>query len=199
MVAEQQAARECCRAGQAVGQQPTRNGIIADLPQQQAVVPGEVPGGVDGPAGNQVIDGAQMMIDGKLGRGFKRLPDRLLSGVHQLVHFLVVGEMRTGIGGGGQGGAGADQRQRQVVVDVCVHAGQRELDRFDPGIGALLHQRPPGQRHRRRIACGIGSAEVQAGEHHVQLGHEGGIGEKALAQTAVDLLGYPEVHAVETR
>jgi hypothetical protein len=39
---------------------------------------------------------------------------------------------------------------------------------------------------------------VQVGEGHVQVGHERRIGEKALAELAVDLPGHIEVPAVET-
>jgi hypothetical protein len=38
-----------------------------------------------------------MMINGQFGGGFKGLPDGLLSGVQQLVHFLVVSEMLASI------------------------------------------------------------------------------------------------------
>ncbi|MGA3155413.1 MAG: hypothetical protein ABSD40_23880 [Streptosporangiaceae bacterium] len=141
----------------------------------------------------------QVMIDGQLGSGFERLADGLLGRVQQLIHLLVVGEMCARGRGGRELGAGADDGERQVVVDVGVHAGQGELDRLDPGRGSLLDQRPPGQRHRRRIAGRAGGGEVEIGEGHVQGGHEGGVGEEPLAQLAVHLAGHAEVHAVEAR
>jgi hypothetical protein len=86
--------------------------------------------------------------------------------------------------GGGQSGAGAGHRQGQVVVDVGAHASQRELDRLDPALRALLDQRSPGQRHRGRVTCVIHCREVQVREGDVELGHERRIGEEPGAQTA---------------
>jgi hypothetical protein len=107
--------------------------------------------------------------------------------------------MRAGPGRGRQGRAGADHRDRQVVVEVGVHARQRELDRLDPRHGALLDQRPPRQRLRRRGASSAGGGEVQVRERHIQLGHERRVSEEALAEPAVHLPGHVQVHAVETR
>jgi hypothetical protein len=123
-----------------------------------------------------------VLIDGTLGRGLERLTDRLLSGIQQPVHPLVVSQVRPHGRRGAQRGTGGRHRQRQVVIDVRIHASEGELDRLDRGLPALLDQRPPGQRHRRRVTGSIYRVEVQAGEGDVELGHERRISEEARAQ-----------------
>jgi hypothetical protein len=90
---EQHAAGRRGRGGQAVQEQVARGRDIAQFPQQQGVVPGEVAGGVDGSAGDEVADRLQVVIGGELRRGLERLADRLLGRIQQLVHLLVVGQM----------------------------------------------------------------------------------------------------------
>jgi hypothetical protein len=50
---EQHLAGQGGRGGQGVEEEPARDGIVAYRPQQQAVVPGQIPGGVDRPGGGQ--------------------------------------------------------------------------------------------------------------------------------------------------
>jgi hypothetical protein len=50
---EQHLAGQGGRGGQRVEEEPARDGIVAYRPQQQAVVPGQIPGGVDRPGGGQ--------------------------------------------------------------------------------------------------------------------------------------------------
>ena len=88
-------------------------------------------------------------------------------------------------------GARADHRQRQVVVDVGVHAGQRELDRFDPGVGAQLHQRPPGQRHRRRVAGGVAAAKYRLANVTSSWVMNAGSAKKPWPNPAAHLPGSP--------
>jgi len=51
---EQHLAGQGGRDGQRVEEPPARDGIMAYCPQQQAVVPGQIPGAVDRPGGDQV-------------------------------------------------------------------------------------------------------------------------------------------------
>jgi hypothetical protein len=139
------------------------------------------PGAVDRPGGDQAGHRGQVAIGGQFRGGFERSPDGLLGRIQQLVDLLVISEMRGGIGCRRQGRAGADHSQRQVVVEMGIHARQRELDRFDPRHGPPGHQRPSRQRHRRRSAGGTGRGEVQVRERHIQLGHKRRVGEEALA------------------
>ena len=53
------------------------------------------------------------------------------------------------------------------MVDVRVHAGERELDR-GVGVAALLDQRPPRDRTRRAGHDRVLGIEVQPGEHDVE-------------------------------
>lgn len=73
-----------------------RERIIA-LPTAARSIPRRVPGAVNSPVAGQGGHRAEMMINGQFGGGFKGLPDGLLSGVQQLVHFLVVSEMLASI------------------------------------------------------------------------------------------------------
>src|SRR5262249_28313026 len=70
---QQQAAGQRGRGGQAVGQQPARDRVITHGPEQQAVGPGQVAGGVDGPVGEQVVDRGQVAVDGQFGCRFEGL------------------------------------------------------------------------------------------------------------------------------
>ena len=79
-------------------EQPAGDRVIAYCPEQQAVGPGQVPGAGDGPVCRSGWPPRQVPVDGQFGCGFERLPDGLLRGVQQLVHLLVVSEMRAGAG-----------------------------------------------------------------------------------------------------
>ena len=61
--------------GQVVQEELARQRDIAQFPQEKGVLPGQVPGRVDGPAADEVADGLQVVIDGQLGRGLERLAD----------------------------------------------------------------------------------------------------------------------------
>jgi hypothetical protein len=69
--------------------------------------------------------------------------------------------------------AGLHHRDRQVVVDVGVHAGERELNRCArPARVTQLEQWPP---RRRRLASGerlVVGAQVEIREHDIDSVHE---------------------------
>jgi len=94
--------------------------------------------------------------------------------------------------------AGRVQRQREVVVDVRVHARQRELDRGDALASARLEQRRPGVRHRIAPRVAVDGGEVQPGEAHVEGGQVRLVGEAARAGLRAHLPGHRQVQLVET-
>lgn len=155
--------------------------ISLDLSASQALLVIQVWDGSRRPPAVPELDGDVPSLDKECGRGL----------------FLVeaLSQVRVGAGCGGQGGAGTYYRQRQVVVDVAVHARQRELDGLDPCCGAPFGERAPRQRHGSRIRRG----EVQVRERDIQPGHERRVGEEALAEAAVHLPGHVKVHPVEAR
>ena len=99
-----------------------------------------------------------MMINGQLEGGIEGLPDGLLGGVQQLIHLLVVSEMLAGLRSGGRGRAGADHGHPQVVVDMGVHARQRELNRFDP----VVARRSASGRQASGTAAGTAATSAAA-------------------------------------
>src|SRR5205814_3895703 len=66
------------------------------------------------------------------------------------------------------------ESERQVVVDVRVHAGERELERRDPALPAAREERLPRARSSLRV---FERGEVEVRERDVQAGEEGGVGE----------------------
>lgn len=109
---EQHLAGQGGRGGQRVEEQPARDGVITGCPQQQAVVPGQIPGAVDRPGGDQVGDRGHVAVGGQFSGVLERLADGLVGRVQQLVNLLIIRVMRVGIGRGAQRRAGTDHRQR---------------------------------------------------------------------------------------
>ena len=73
-------------------------------------------------------------------------------------------------------------------------------DREDPLLGPVLEKRLP--RLGERIGWAghrVDRGEVDIGERDVEVAEEVGIGEEALGDMAVHVLGDLEVHAVEAR
>ena len=91
------------------------------------------------------------------------------------------------------------QDERKIVVDVRVHARQRELDWRDPRVAARREQGRPAPGNRVPRAGGVDRGEEAPGERDVHCAYELGILESSATSSSVDRHGFLEIQVVEAR
>ena len=101
------------------------------------------------------------------------------------------------LGRAAPGGAGGHHREREVVVDVRVHARQRELDGQDPGVRTALDQGRPGLGDRAVRGQVRRDGQEQPREPHVQLLGERRVRERAVRDAQRDQRGDLAIHVDE--
>ena len=161
--------------------------------------PGRIARADDAEAGDHIVEPSEGTIDHAEEAGRKPLLDPLLGLAEDRVQVQVVAVLCAAVAGGDlERVAGLDDPDREVVVDVGVHAGERELDRGDPPSPSRLEQRRPRPRDRPRIALEvIERAEVGVAEAHGELLEELGMGELARFQAHDHDARHLEVEPVE--
>ena len=85
------------------------------------------------------------------------------------------------------------------MVDVGVHAGERELDRRDARVAARREQRRPTARYRHAGAGSVHGGEVKAGKDDIQGTDELGMLESRGTSSGIDRHRLLEVQVVEAR
>lgn len=130
--------RESCALRAAVRAGPMRLGSVREKSQARERAAPDVP------EGEEAADLAGVLREDAEGVGGEHGECSGYDGVEERVDGLVVGEL--GAGGGGceaEGGVGGVECEREVVVDVGVHAGERELDAVDAGGEAGVEEDAP--------------------------------------------------------
>ena len=167
-------------------------GRAAQRVERLGVRPRGVAGALDAPHRQHVVDAAQRVVGDVEQAVEELLLDVLLDPGEDRVDAAEVAVLgRAALGLEPALEQRGDERDRQVVVDVGVHARQRELQRRHARAPARVEQRPPRVAGARRVDRG----EVQVGEHDVEPGEERRVLELARRSSRAGRRGSPRGRA----
>ena len=89
--------------------------------------------------------------------------------------------------------AGRNYGFRKIMVDVCIHAGQSELNAGDCGLVSPLEHRIPASRAVSAGETNMKRTEIKVCELHIQVCKPSGIGEPASVDAVFHGLGHSQV------